>query len=376
VPLGAEPNIWLDYDGLSAFFRQNQNDTRFFRLDPTAQYRDDFQGDFTIRERILAAYGMGQVHAGRFTLTGGVRVERTSVDSSAFTMGEQGSTLSARPVTGAGSYTTVLPSGIVTAAIRQDLVARAGWSRTLGRPEFDAIAPRSVLAIREDPVIGTIGALSIGNPDLKARESNNIDLSLEWYFAEGSILSAAFFRKDITNEIIPAPTQRLTNHTFQGQTYDRFEINTTVNAEDAFVQGMEFTLAHRLGFLPPPFNGLGFGASLTLIDSGIKVARGDEVLVLPLLQQADTSASATMYYQRGRFDLSGTYKYNANFLTDYGSSRALDLDQGSFGRFDVRAQFDLTRDVKLVFTGINLNDEPTSEFQGGNPRQNTEYEYT
>jgi hypothetical protein len=32
--------------------------------------------------------------------------------------------------------------------------------------------------------------------------------------------------------------------------------------------------------------------------------------------------------------------------------------------------------LKVSFSGINLNDEPTTEFQGGNKRQVTEYEYT
>ena len=138
------------------------------------------------------------------------------------------------------------------------------------------------------------------------------------------------FSKDIANEIIPAPTKIFTNYEFLGQTYDRFEVNTTINAETADVNGVEFTFADRFDFLPSPLDGLGFAGSLTLIDSGVKVARGDEVLILPLLQQADRSTSATLYYQRGRFDVSTTYKYNANFLTDYGDSRALDLDQGSF----------------------------------------------
>ena len=97
---------------------------------------------------------------------------------------------------------------------------------------------------------------------------------------------------------------------------------------------------------------------------------------MQLLQQADRSTSATVYYQRGRFDVSTTYKDNANFLTDYGDSRALDLDQGSFGRWDMRAQFDVTPDMKFIVDGINLNDRPTREFQGGIPTQITEHEYT
>jgi TonB-dependent receptor len=255
-------------------------------------------------------------------------------------------------------------------------VARAAWTNAVGRPEFDAIAPRSQLGIADDPVIGSIGSLSIGNPDLEPRQSSNLDVSLEWYFDQGSLLSIAAFRKDISNEIIPKPTQHLVNHTFLGQTFNRFDINTTINAEDADVHGVELTLADQLDFLPGPLDGLGFAGSVTFIGSGVLVARGAEVLRLPLLQQADRSTSLTLYYQKGRFDVSGTHKFNANFLTDYGESRALDLDQGSFGRFDFRAQYELTPDFKVHFSGINLNDEPTTEFQGGNPRQITEYEYT
>jgi TonB-dependent receptor len=310
------------------------------------------------------------------SLVAGVRFEATDVDSTAFTMVTKGSQLLATPVDGSGDYTNWLPSIVTTFNLRTNLVLRAAWTSALGRPEYDALAPRSRLGIEDNPTIGTVGALTIGNPDLKARQSNNLDASLEWYFDEGSILSAAFFRKDISNEIIPAPTQIYTNYTYLGQTYDRFLINTTINAEEADVQGLELTFADQFDFLPGVLNGLGFGGSLTFIDSGVQVARGTEVLRLPLLQQADTLTSATVYYQKGKWDLSGTYKYNSNFLTDYGDSRALDLDQGGFGRFDFRAQYKLLPDVNLIFLGINLNDEPTTEFQGGIPAQITEYEYT
>jgi TonB-dependent receptor len=376
VPLRTVPNLWLNLESLNAFFRSSQNDPRYFVRDDTETYRSEYQSDFTLSEDVSAAYVMGKVAVGPATLVGGARLERTSVDSSAFEMVTQGTRLVARPSTGSGSYTNVLPSVIGTFNLRRDLVARAAWTSALGRPEFDALAPRAQLGIEDNPTLGTIGTLSVGNPDLKARQSHNFDGSLEWYFDQGAILSVAAFRKNIRNEIIPAPTRQLANYTYQGQTYGRFDINTTINAEKAHVQGIELNLAEQLRFLPGPLAGLGVGSSVTFIGSGVKVARASEVLTLPLLQQADRLTSLTVYYQRGRWDLSSTYKYNSNFLTDYGDSRALDLDQGAFGRWDCRAQFDLTPDIKLIFSGINLNDEPTTEFQGGLARQITEYEYT
>jgi TonB-dependent receptor len=284
--------------------------------------------------------------------------------------------LNAQPISGSGSYTTWLPSFVTTIDLRRDLILRGAVTTAVGRPEFDAIAPRARLGIEDNPTLGTIGSLSIGNPDLKARRSTNLDAALEWYFQDGSLVAVSVFRKDISDEIIPAPTKIYTNYTYLGQTYDRFELNTTINSETADVNGVELTFADRFEFLPSFLNGVGFAGSLTFIDSGVKVARGDEVLILPLLQQADKSASATFYYQRGRLDLSTTYKYNANFLTDYGDSRALDLDQGAFWRWDMRAQVEVTPDLKFFVDGINLNDRPTREFQGGIATQITEHEYT
>lgn len=376
VPLEPVPNLWLNLDGLTRFFDANRNDPRYFVLDPRDTYNSEYQSDFTLREKVAAGYLMGKVDFGPITLIAGARVETTDVDSSAFTMVTRGTALVATPVDGAGAYTNWLPSVVTTFNLRSNLVARAAWTSAVGRPGYDALAPRSRLGIEDNPTIGTVGILTIGNPDLKARQSSNLDASLEWYFDEGSILSAAFFRKDISNEIIPAPTQIFTNYTYLGQTFNRFEINTTINAEEADVQGVELTFADQFDFLPGALNGLGFGGSLTFIDSGVEVARATEVLILPLLQQADFLTSATVYYQKGKWDLSGTYKYNSNFLTDYGDSRALDLDQGGFGRFDFRAQYELATDVNLIFSGINLNDQPTTEFQGGISTQITEYEYT
>lgn len=376
VPLVSMPNLWLDLDGLNRFFRANQNDPRFFRFDAATSFTAEHQSDFSLRERVGAAYAMAKVAAASLTLTGGVRVEATDVESSAFTIVSRGGQLGVVPASGSGAYVNVLPSLVAAVNLRPNLVGRAAFTTAIGRPEYDAIAPRSQLNVEDNPTIGTIGTLSIGNPDLKARTSRNFDASLEWYFSSGSLLSVSAFRKDISNEIIPAPTVRQNAFTFQGTRYDRFDTNTTINAETADVQGVEFTFANQLRFLPGLLDGLGVAASLTFIDSGIQVARGDEVLTLPLLQQADQSRSLTLYYQKGPWDFSTTYKYNANFLTDYGASRALDLDQGSFGRWDARAQFNVTNALKIIVSGINLNDEPTTEFQGGLARQVTEYEYT
>ncbi len=329
-----------------------------------------------MNERVVAGYVMGKVDFGTMSLIGGVRVEDTDVSSSAFTMVDDGTDLTAVPISAGGSYTNVLPSLIFTAELPHEMVFRAGFSTAIGRPEFDALAPRSSLSVEDSPTLGTVGTLSIGNPNLEARESNNYDLSLEWYFDEGSLLSIALFYKDISNEIIGAPTERLNNYTFQGVTYDQFEINTTINADSSKVSGVELTFVDVFEFLPAPFDGLGFAGALTFLDSEFEIERNGVTETLPMFEQADSSVSLTGFYQKGRYDFSVTFNRNDNFLTDLGPVREFDLDQGAFERIDARFQYSVSDNMKLFLEGINLNDEPTTEIQAGDVSQNTEYEFS
>lgn len=376
VPNRSQPNLWIDLAALNTFFEANRDNPEFFEFNASDTFLNEFQSDFELRERVIAGYAMGKVDLGRLSLIGGVRVEDTGIDSSAFTVVTQDGELSATPIEGDGSYTNVLPSLIATYDILEDFIVRAAWTNAIGRPEFDAIAPRSSLLIEDDPTVGTIGTLSIGNPGLEARESTNLDLSLEWYFQPGSMLAVAFFYKDIDNEIVPAPEQRFEDFEFQGQVFDRFEIATTVNAQSAEVKGVEISFVDQFDFLPAPFDGLGMAGSVTFLDSEIDIERGGVIETLPLLEQSDRSITLTGYYQKGPWDLAVTYNHNQNFLTDFGATRALDLDQGAFGRIDFRGQYSITENMKLFVEGINLSNEPTTEFQGGIKRQNTEFEFT
>ena len=136
----------------------------------------------------------------------------------------------------------------------------------MGRPEFDAIVPTSVLTIADNPVIGSIGTLSIGNPDLEARASSNLDMSLEWYFDEGALLSAAVFRKDITNEIIRAPTERLTEPHVPGADVQPLRHQHHHQRGGRLRPGHRADVCATASFLPGPLDGLGWPGRCTFID--------------------------------------------------------------------------------------------------------------
>ena len=53
----------------------------------------------------------------------------------------------------------------------------------------------------------------------------------------------------------------------------------------------------------------------------------------------------------------------------------LNLNQGEFGRWDAKVTYAIRDNLKVFVEGVNLNNEPTTEFQGGREDWNTEHEY-
>ncbi|GIS25857.1 MAG: hypothetical protein CM15mP127_02300 [Gammaproteobacteria bacterium] len=66
----------------------------------------------------------------------------------------------------------------------------------MSRPPFKATAPTLELDINDDEIGG-----SYGNPDLDPYESDNFDLSIEYYGDDLFYISIGTFLKDIDNAI-------------------------------------------------------------------------------------------------------------------------------------------------------------------------------
>ena len=378
VPAGNVPNIWMDIDAMNAFF-QNPANADYFEVNDGDTFVSNFSGDYDITETIYAGYGMISKGFGAFEVIGGVRVEFTDIDSTGYLMSDG----MAEPVDASGDYTSVLPSLIVNYRTSNDVVLRGAVTRALGRPNYDAIAPRS----NYNEEAGE-GSLAIGNPSLEARHSWNYDLSVEWYPNDLTLLSAAVFYKDIDNEFVGISTRYVgqpdidnaiaelgLTGTIDTSILTELTVSTTENGESSDLLGLELSAQTQFSQLPAPFDGFGAGGSITFIDAEVDIERNGEIETLPLPGQAETSYSFSLFYQKSGWDAAVSYAYNDSFLTDINSSRAEDLDQGEFGRWDARISYSIHDNLRIFFEGVNLNNEPTSEFQGGIERQNTEYEY-
>jgi TonB-dependent receptor len=126
----------------------------------------------------------------------GVRYAKTAVSSNGWTTS---STLSGpRPLVGSNDYTDTLPSFNVAYELMPNVLARAAAAKVMARPLLDGLAP-SITSLTTPSTTGTYGTLKIGNPKVLPFRANNYDFSVEWYFAPGALLSAAYFIKDVTN---------------------------------------------------------------------------------------------------------------------------------------------------------------------------------
>ncbi|MFK7829604.1 MAG: TonB-dependent receptor [Congregibacter sp.] len=141
---------------------------------------------FDIEEETSALYAQANFEYGIFRGNVGLRYVDTEVSST----GNRVTDGVVTPTTTKGSYDFFLPRINVVADVRDDVLVRAGWGKDIRRPDFDDLSTSFSFSTSPNP------AVPLGNPGLEPEEVESFDLSLEWYFAPGSVVSIGFFHKE------------------------------------------------------------------------------------------------------------------------------------------------------------------------------------
>ncbi len=146
------------------------------------------------------------------------------------------------------SYDDYYPSVHASYEIRSNLLARASFAATYGRPNFTEIIPNTQINDLDTGSSG-VGSINVRNPGLKPWSAKNYDLSLEYYTPQGGLFSVSVFRKDIVDffatSIRVATEEDLRNLELDPQ-YLGWEISTRTNGGNARVDGVELNLQHSL----------------------------------------------------------------------------------------------------------------------------------
>jgi TonB-dependent receptor len=311
-------------------------------------------GDYSVSEDVYAAYGQGSYRIGTFTALAGIRYEKTEVSSDAF----RGTT----PVQNSGEYDNWLPSVHLRWDAMENVTVRGAWTNTIGRPNYASLAGAENIS-----VTGGVAVMTRGNPDLKPRESEGFDLSVEYYPTDG-LVSLAVFSKDIKNEIF---TTTAIERLDIGAGVQDVTVTTPRNAQAATIKGLEVAFQQELYFLPAPFDGFGVSANATFLDTDfVFLTNGGTVeRHHSLFLQPDVVTNESIYYQRGPLEAKLSHNYIGGFLETVNDTIP-NADQFWAGRhtFDASISWRFDQGVTVFLEGQNLSDAGRQEDVG--PSQN------
>ncbi len=309
-------------------------------------------GDYEVQEDVYAGYGQASYRMGEVTVLGGLRYERTEVESDA--VRNAGGVLT--PVSNAGAYENWLPSVHLQWKPARNLIIRAAWTNTVGRPDYGSLAATESVTFD-----GSQARLSRGNPGLKARESEGFDLSVEFYPQDG-LISLAVFSKDIKNEIF---TLSSIENLDVGRGVEPVLVSTPRNAEAAKIKGLEFAVQQAFTFLPSPLDGFGFNGNVTLLDTEFTFLTSTGPRVTGLFQQPEITTNESIYYQRGPLEARVSHNYIGGQLETINDANA-NSDQYWKGRhsFDASLSWRFAQRFTVFVEGQNLSNTGRQEVTG------------
>lgn len=267
----------------------------YFSVDRATDARNEAINEDQITERIDAAYLLGDLSLlhNRLRVVTGVRFERTTDNGrtvlqdniAQYQKDANGKVLlqAGRPVlvyptprsvdqqiahdaliyTRLGlhqrkSYEDFYPSLNASYNVQENLVARFGLARTLGRPNFgNILGPTSITQVAfEDPSAtgARLGTITTKNPDLKPWTGIAGDVRLEYYTKNGGEVSVGYFRKQIKNffaNSIFLATPEFLEALGLSQDFVDFEVRAPYNINGiVHITGTEFNVSQSLAFMP------------------------------------------------------------------------------------------------------------------------------
>ena len=361
-----------------------------------------------------------QVGAGDGHLIAGVRYDQTTIASASLTPIPVGTSWNAAGefninygtasdfLTTKGSYDNWLPAVDFDIEPIENVKFRASYSHTITRADYNSL--QGGLTLNRQFGIAGGGGLQ-GNPNLVPFLSRNIDVSLEWYYAPASYVSAGYFRKKVKNFINSQEVERSAfdlrnpadgprfraaqaalggttdvsrirdyilrnfsgvevtrdgmgnpvldvNGYYQGRIFGlpedglvEFRVGTPFNSDQtATLYGFEFAVQHA-------FWDTGFGAQLnyTIVrgDAEFDNAANPNIGQFALAGLSD-SANAVVYYDKGGLQARVAYNWRDKF---YAGGNPNPTYVEAYGQFDASISYEFIRGLTAYVEGINLTGE-------------------
>lgn len=277
-------------------------------------------------------------------------------------------------------YTHWLPSASLVFLPVDKLQVRLGYAEILRRPNFSQLSPTVQFPLN------SAQSVNVGDPSLQPTTAKQYDLSLEYYFRKGSVVSFGYFYKDldsvigtelrynaICNTQISVQDQEdipCQNGDLNGVLVNR---NSPVNLPGGKIQGVEIAFQHNFNHLPRPFDGLGVIANYAYQDGDRDKSFGvpaflqgqvdDPNAEFPLnfVRLSENSYNLTLYFERPRYRWSGRLRYTYRDGYLFSESDELAFGQPVYsddrGQLNASMSYRIDKTFAITFSGVNLTKE-------------------
>lgn len=372
-------------EGIDQIFSQSP---QLFKPDVARNVQNELNGRQNFEETITAAYIMGNIDLGNFSVMGGVRVEETDVQGEGalqYLSPEEKARRAAwvGPVTDAeqerrtreeygrrktseGKSRDIFPGVHFKYTPIRNLVTRLSYATNIGRPAIGQLIPRTTINDDNQTVSTT-------NPNLKAQRADNFDASLEYYFEPAGVISVGVFLKEIDRFIYTASGAVVgtgPDNGFDGN-YVGYTLTTQYNGGSARIRGLELNYNQQFTNLPGFWSGFGAYATYTKMDiEGDYESGGGLQSTSEVPGFNPMTANAGISYIRGKLTVRLQYNYTDEFLSSYNANESRLWYTIRRRTVDVKTMYRLTDKIDAYLDFNNILDEPDSgsEWFGGRPR--------
>ncbi len=266
----------------------------------------------------------------------------------------------------ARNYSGYYPSINANYALTDNVILRAAYARTIGRPDVSYVVAGINLpnpAASNQDVARTI---IVGNPALEPWTADSFHLSADAYNLKGSYGSLGVYRKYVSNffgqRFLPATDEILEHYGVPIEDRDfmisrDYQVRRWENIGDAHLTGLELTFRQDLLFLPPWLQKMQAWVNYTHLATGGKDTQ-------EFLGFTPHVASVGLNYIRPRFalHLTGAYQGETKIALDYNPDTSARLRYppetytylGEYTRYSLTAEYAISKPFVLFVNWDNI----------------------
>ena len=283
------------------------------------------------------------------------------------------------------NYHDVLPSMNAVVEPADNFLVRFGAAYVMARPDLGNLLPGGATA----SVTGSNFNVSENNPNLNPFRVKTADMSFEWYYHKGALLSIAFFYKHLDSLIQTVKQSIPFNQNTDGVPTNLVQpacgaayvappgtgcnenaiwlFSKPINSKGAPLYGTEISWQQPFDFLPDPFSNFGFTGNVTFVQATQTYYNTDGTVLTraDLTGLSRTSWAGTLYYDDGRFEARGSATFRSHYIPAGGVNPGNLNDfivNSSTLNIDASASYKIDDNFTATFDAINLTNQQTFQY--------------